>query len=158
MTEIKQVNVSACSRSFHFFFSRCRWVFEWGGSRQVLLEICLYRSWVKGGRMRVIMLLLWNQMVCVREMANFDLKTSEVTKSEQFRAGQAGRGGCLYCYIIQCRFMSNITNTATQYMIHEEKERERMGIELNEQRGKKWIIHNSVGVFVVFQWRFCVGF
>lgn len=32
--------------------------------------------------------------------------------------------------------MSNTTNTSTQYMIHEEKERERMGIELNEQREK----------------------
>jgi len=33
--------------------------------------------------------------------------------------------------------MSKTTNTSTQHMIHEEKERERMGIELNEQREKK---------------------
>lgn len=31
--------------------------------------------------------------------------------------------------------MRNSTKTSTQYMIHEEKERERMGIELKEQRG-----------------------
>lgn len=45
-------------------------------------------------------------------------------------------GGGLYCYVIQCRFMSHTTNTSTQCVIHEEKERERMGIELNEQREK----------------------
>lgn len=48
---------------------------------------------------------------------------------------QVGVGGH-YCYIIQCRFMSHTTNTSTQYMIHEEKEIERMGTELNEQREK----------------------
>lgn len=63
------------------------------------------------------------------------IHTSEVTKLERLQeGGWAGRGGGLYCYIIQCRFMSN--NTSTQCMIHEEKERERMGIELNEQREK----------------------
>lgn len=48
--------------------------------------------------------------------------------------GRVGWG--LYCFIIQCRFMSNTTDTSTQYMIHDEKERERMGIELNEQKKK----------------------
>lgn len=61
--------------------------------------------------------------------------------------GRVGWG--LYCYIIQCRFMSNTTNTSTQYMIHEEKERERMGIELNEQREKMNITQLLLG-FVVF--------
>lgn len=32
--------------------------------------------------------------------------------------------------------MSHTTNTSTHCVIHEEKERERMGIELNEQREK----------------------
>lgn len=35
MTEIKQVNVSVCSLSFHFFFSCSRWVLDQGGVEQV---------------------------------------------------------------------------------------------------------------------------
>lgn len=50
-------------------------------------------------------------------------------------------GGGLYCYTVQCRLVSNYGST--QHMTHEEKERERMGIELNEQMGK-WILHNFV--------------
>lgn len=45
--------------------------------------------------------------------------------------------------------MSNTTNKSTHFMIHEEKERERMGIELNEQR-EKMILHNSVGFLLCF--------
>ena len=47
----------------------------------------------------------------------------------------------LYCYTVQCRHVSNYGST--QHMTNEEKERERMGIELNEQMGK-WILHNVV--------------
>ena len=127
MTEIKQVNVSVCSLSFYFFFSPGRWVgwsrmgsgwaliFEGAGDYVIILK-------PNGLRQIDIELLI---------------HTSEVTKLERLQeGGWAGRGGGLYCYIIQCRFMSNITNTSTQCMIHEEKERERMGIELNEQREK----------------------
>lgn len=48
--------------------------------------------------------------------------------------GSGGVGGGLYCYIVQCRLVSNCVST--QRMTHEEKERERMGVELNEQMGK----------------------
>lgn len=52
-----------------------------------------------------------------------------------FGGGGVGRGGSFIAIKIQCRFMSNSTNASTQCVTHEEKERERMGIELNEQKG-----------------------
>lgn len=51
----------------------------------------------------------------------------------QIGGGELGGGG-LYCYTVQCRIVSNCVST--QRMTREEKERERMGIELNEQMGK----------------------
>lgn len=56
--------------------------------------------------------------------------------------------------------MSNTTNTSTQFMIHEEKERERMGIELNEQR-EKMNITQLCWVFVsvkILRFFFCCFF
>lgn len=52
-----------------------------------------------------------------------------------FGGGGAGQGRSFIAIKIQCRFMSNSTNASTQCVTHEEKERERMGIELNEQKG-----------------------
>lgn len=47
--------------------------------------------------------------------------------------------------MVQCRLVSNYGST--QHVTHEEKERERMGLELNEQMGKmditqlcRWVV------------------
>lgn len=57
--------------------------------------------------------------------------------------GEVGTG--LYCYKIQCRLTSNGTKTPPPSVaIREEKERERTGIELNEQKGSMTITHLAV--------------
>lgn len=140
MTEIKHVK-GECMFSFLLFLFLSQQAGGWDGA-----GACL--------GLFTFMSLLWNQAVCVKSIfkkKKLWIRSHEVTKFEQLqrRGGWAGRGGGLYCYIIQCRFMSNTTNKSTHFMIHEEKERERMGIELNEQR-EKMILHNSVGFLLCF--------
>lgn len=126
MTEIKQVNVSVRSLSFYFFFSLPKggcWNRVGAGKRGTFDGH--YVITLKPNGLRQI------------DILSFDsYKWGHQIRAIKKEGGWAGWGGGLYCYIIQCRFMSNTTNTSTQYMIHEEKERERMGIELNEQREK----------------------
>lgn len=65
-----------------------------------------------------------------------------------------GGGADRYCYTVQCRLVSNYSST---HVTHEEKERERMGIELNEQMGG-WILHNFCRWVLLRFWSVCVGF
>lgn len=77
------------------------------------------------------------------------IHTSEVTKLEQLKeGGRAGWGGGHYCYIIQCRFMSNTTNTPSIWFMKKKKEKEWEFNSMN--RGKKMNITQLCWVLLCF--------
>lgn len=151
MTEIKQVNVSVCSLSFHFFFSfLSNWGlrFGWGGG-------------VGGVKGEGVTSLLWNHMVLRQEKKtqNCGWRTliGSVGRGQIEAVGRGwgwvcvcfglGRevvGAGLYCYKIQCRLTSDGTRRLHPALplVKKKKEKEQESNSMN-RRGA-WRLHKRV--------------
>lgn len=142
-----------CSLSLHFFFSCSRWVFYWGRGAP---GTCFSREGGVGCIWRWLGFLNQNGWRHILKMLDRNEWGHRIRAVPTGWGRLVGVGALLLYNSVQISWGIYTANTST--LIHEEKERERMGSKLNEHRGKKkqqkkqkqTIIHNFVGFLLCF--------